>query len=117
MNLLKIKNNQSGIVFVTVLVIIIVMMVLTVSIISMNVTQVQVAEVEVKRIEAEMWAQGTLNYFHADQQLPTPTDAVTTLPDFTMGTSNTFHGFTPAGTYLAGAGFNQTNKFTVNVTY
>ena len=76
MNLSKLRKDRSGIVFVTVLVIIMVMMIMTVSIISLNVTQVKVTEDDVRRIQAEMLAQGAVNYYYADQQMKTPTGVI-----------------------------------------
>ena len=63
----QLKNNEKGVVFVTVLMIILVMMVLAISIISLNVSQVMTSENEVRRQQAEALAMGALVYTFADQ--------------------------------------------------
>jgi hypothetical protein len=55
------RNNNHGIIFVTVLVIIIVSMVLTVSILSLNISQVKSSEDELKRIQARILSEGGLS--------------------------------------------------------
>lgn len=63
----QLQNNEKGIIFVTVLMIIIVMMVLTFSVISMNVSQVSVTESEIRRIQSEIIAMGALARTFANQ--------------------------------------------------
>lgn len=71
------KDNNRGVVFVTVLMIIIVMMVLAINIISMNVSQVKLTEGEVVRLQKKMIAEGALWRFMANQQSSTPGDLIT----------------------------------------
>jgi len=66
------KNNEHGIILMTVLMIILVLMVLTVSMVSMNMNQVFIAESEIRRIQAESLATGVLAYMHATQLNLTP---------------------------------------------
>ena len=64
----QIKNNERGVVFVTVIMIVMVLMVLTISVLSLNMSQVTSTEQEVKRIQAELIAMGGLRYMFALQQ-------------------------------------------------
>ena len=73
----QLKQNQKGVVFVTVLMIIIVMMVLSVSVISLNVSQVMLSENESKRIQAEILAMGALSYMFANQMSSSPSNLIT----------------------------------------
>ena len=115
MNILRVKEDRSGIVFVTVLVIIIVMMIATVSIISMNVSQVQVTEKEVKRIQAEMMSQGALNLYHAAKQMDETTTSLSPWNETMGSTSNPF----PVSVVVSGVGTcsNNTDCLTVKVNY
>ena len=72
----QLKNNDRGIIFVTVLMIIIVMTVLTVSMISMNVSQTLLTESEVKRIQAEILAMGAIAYTFANQLSASPSNSL-----------------------------------------
>ena len=108
----RLRHNQDGVVFVTVLMVIIVMMVLATSITSMNVSQVKTAESEVQRIQAELLAAGTLALTYTDQQAPTPTgvftyqeslDGITYTMTSTMNTSN--------------SGVFQTDDLNISITY
>ncbi len=63
----SLKNNEKGVIFVTVLMIVIVMMVLVVSIVSMNVSQVTLAENEIRRVQAEILAMGALARTYGNQ--------------------------------------------------
>lgn len=56
----ELKNNNRGVVFITVLIIIIISMVLAVNILSLNISQVKTAENELKYIQAELLAEGAL---------------------------------------------------------
>jgi len=63
----NLKNNENGIVFVTVLMIVVVIMTITVGIISLNVSQVTFTEQEVQRIKTEMLAQGMVAYVYSNR--------------------------------------------------
>jgi len=54
----QLRNNERGVVFITVTVILMVTMVLALSIVSMNISQTVVTESEVKRVQAEIIAHG-----------------------------------------------------------
>ena len=71
------QNNENGIVFVAVLMIIIVMMTITVGIIGLNVSQVTFAEQEIRRIKAELLAMGVLAYTFANQTTPSAGSTIT----------------------------------------
>ncbi len=108
----QLRQNDRGIVFVTVLMIIIVMMVLTVSIVSLNVTQVLRTSGEVKHVQAEYLALGAIPYLYANQW--------TAAPDNTITYAETLDGvlFTVVAN-LSGpglAGYN-TSALSVNVIY
>ena len=70
----ELKNNERGVVFVTVLMIILVMMVLAISVISLNVSQVMTAENEVRRQQAETLAMGAMAYTFANQLSSSPSN-------------------------------------------
>ena len=63
----QLRQNDHGVVFITVLMIIIVMMILTVSIVSLNVTQVMRTTGEVRHLQAEYLALGAIPYLYANQ--------------------------------------------------
>jgi hypothetical protein len=74
-NMVRMFREQSGVVFITVTVIIMVLMVLTVSIMSLNLSQATISEDEVRQVQAEMLAYGGLSYVlaqGASQQTLTP---------------------------------------------
>ena len=68
------KNNQRGIVFVTVLIIIIISMVLAISALSLNVSQVKSSEGEVRFVQAQALAEGGFARIYMDQLSDTPLD-------------------------------------------
>ena len=61
------KNNEKGVVFVTVLIIIVISMVLAVNILSMNISQVTSSEEELKMIQAGILKDGVLAQFYVNQ--------------------------------------------------
>jgi hypothetical protein len=61
------KNNENGLVFVTILMIVAIIMTITIGIISLSVTQVTFSEQEIQRVKTEMLAQGMLAYVFANQ--------------------------------------------------
>ncbi len=108
----QLRENDQGVVFVTVLMIIIVMMILTVSIVSLNVTQVMRTAGESKHIQAEYLALGAIPYLYANQW--------TVSADNTITYTETLDGtlFTVianlSGSGLAGYA---TNNLAITVTY
>ena len=108
----QLRENERGVVFVTVLMIIIVMMALTVSIVSLNVTQVTRTAGEVKHVQAEHLALGAIPYLYANQW--------TASPDNTITYTETLDGtlFTVVAN-LSGPGLGgyNTNSLSINVTY
>ena len=73
----NLKNNQRGIVFVTVLIIIIIAMVLAISALSLNVSQVKSVEGEVRYIQAQALAEGGFARLYMGQLADTPVDSLT----------------------------------------
>lgn len=71
------KNNNRGIIFVTVLIIIIVAMVLSISILSLNVSQITSSEDELKRIQARMIADGALSQMIVQKMTGNPSNFLT----------------------------------------
>ena len=57
----ELKNNNHGIIFVTVLIIIIVAMVLAISVLSFNISQIKSSEYELKHIQARLLSEGGLS--------------------------------------------------------
>ncbi|GEM_PF-4610240 len=108
----QLRENDQGIVFVTVLMIIIVMMILTVSIVSLNVTQVLRTSGEVKHVQAEYLALGAIPYLYANQWTISPDNTITYIENldgipFTVVAN------------INGPGLNgySTNDLSIDVTY
>ena len=110
------KNDEKGIVFVTVLLIIIVMMVLTVSVISMNVTQVTSTEREIKRIRAESLAMGMVAYVYANQQAQSFSSPNNPPYSYQRQIENSTYQVNGA-LQLSSNAFSQPNNLVVTVTY
>ncbi len=108
----QLKNNENGIVFVTVLMVIIVMAVLTVSMISLNVSQSVLAENESKKAKAETLAQGGLFFFLANKSGPSPSNYIQY--NYCDKTEDVRYRVT---INMAGAGINNTNKLNITVAY
>ena len=106
----QLRQNDHGIVFVTVLMIIIVMMILTVSIISLNVTQVMRTAGEIKHVQAQYLALGAIPYLYANQWTASPDNVITY--------TETLDGipFTVTAN-LSGSGIYSTNNLSIDVTY
>jgi len=68
----NLENNEHGIVFVTVLIVIITTMVLAVSALSLNVSQIKSAENELKYIQARVLADGGFVQILSTQFVGTP---------------------------------------------
>jgi len=66
------KNNEHGVVFVTVLIVIITTMVLAVSVLSLNISQIKSAENELRYIQAKILADGGLVQILSTQFVGTP---------------------------------------------
>ncbi len=107
--MLRVKKDESGVVFITVTVIVMILMVLTVSIMSLNLSQATISEDEVTRVQAEMLAYGGLAYVIANQQ-QSPAPALGALPTENLGG----HAFTVTPS-LTGVGPLQ--DLTIDVTY
>lgn len=110
----QLKNDENGIVFVTVLMVIIMMTVLTLSIISMNISQVMVSENEIKRIQAEMAAQGGLAFMLANRLSNTPGGVITypvTLGNAALNVTSNINIGSP------NTGINNTTNMTITVDY
>lgn len=108
----SLKDNQRGIVFVTVLMVILVAMVLAVSVLSLNISQVVSTEDEVKRLQAQSLALGAIPYFYTNQLSSSSGNLMT----YTETLGNTM--FTVVAN-LSGPGLGgyQTNALTVNVSF
>lgn len=115
MNIQKLRTNNSGIIFVTVLVLLVVMIVVTISIVSMNVSQVMVTESEVKRIQAEMLAQSAVDYFNATQQINGVTPNSTTFSQIFPGSGVTYDVTINKDTTKAG--LNSTDNLMIIIDY
>jgi len=57
----ELKNNNHGVVFITVLIVIITTMVLAISALSLNISQIRSTEIELKYIQAKVIADGGLS--------------------------------------------------------
>jgi hypothetical protein len=98
------KDNNRGIVFVTVLILIIVAMVLTVTIMSLNISQVTSSEDEVQHIQAEILSTGGLARMFVNQMSGAPPAANISYSE-TLGTItfDVFAGLDPSGTPPVGS--------------
>ena len=108
----QLKNNERGVVFVTVLMIITVMTVLAISVVSMNVNQVMMAESEVRRLQAEILAFGALAYTFTNQASSSPSNYISYLQTLDGETFNIEAVVGPPN-----SGIYNTSSLTINVTY
>jgi len=106
----QLKDNERGVVFVTVLMIIIVMIVLAISILSMNISQIKSTEAEIKRIQAEAIAYGALARVFANQF----TTSAGNYFEYNVIINTTFFNVVAN---IGGAGPLGTNVLLINVTY
>jgi hypothetical protein len=73
----ELKNNERGIIFVTVLIIIIIAMVLAVSVLSLNISQVKSTEDELRYIQAKILSDGGLARILVSQFSSSPSNVIT----------------------------------------
>jgi len=73
----ELKNNNRGVIFVTVLIIIIVAMVLAVSVLSLNISQVKSSEDELKHIQAKILSEGGLAQMLVSKFSGAPANVIT----------------------------------------
>jgi len=73
----NLQNNNQGVVFVTVLIIVIVAMILAISALSLNVSQVKSTENELKYLQAEVLADGGLFQMLTNQFSPSAGSSTT----------------------------------------
>ena len=105
------KDNQSGVVMLTVLMVIVVMVIFTIGLLSRSVTQTVSAEKQVERIRAEQFVKGVFWQVYstlADGKAPQATY------------TDTIGGKTYTATVTQGAkgsGIYQTDPYTISVNY
>jgi len=73
----ELKNNDRGVVFITVLIVIITTMVLAISALSLNISQIKSTENELKYIQAKVLADGGLFRIITNQFLASPSNIIT----------------------------------------
>ncbi len=96
----NLKQNENGMVLVTVLMVVMIMMILSVSILSMNTSQIMLNEGQVRRIQAETLVFGALYYAIANQLSSTPSNNITlptTLGNITFNISTSLSNTTLTG--------------------
>jgi len=108
----QLRNNERGVVFITVTVILMVTMVLALSIVSMNISQTVVTESEVQRVQAEIIAQGASTLIFMNQMTASPGSS---FPLWTETYGNTT--FTIGGGVGADTGIDGTDTLDITVTY
>ena len=108
----QLRQNDHGVVFVTVLMIIIVMMILTIGIVSLNVTQVMRTSGEIKHVQAEYLALGAIPYLYANQWTASPDSTIT----YTETLDGTLFSIV-ANLSGPGLGGYDTNALSVDVSY
>ena len=108
----NLKDNENGVIFITVLAIILMMAVLTVSILSINVTQVTSTERAIQDAQSEVLAMGAVSYAFAKKMNNSAENYLSYTE--TLGTT-TFN----ITSNISGAGLPgyDTTGLTVNVTY
>ena len=109
----QLKQDENGIVYVTILMIITVMITVTIGIISLNVSQTTFTESEVRRIKAELLSMGALAYVYANQMTASASSSMT-LP------SESLDGFSYATNALVsgtGSGPNGADPLLIQVDY
>ena len=72
----ELRNNDHGVVFITVLIIIIISIVSTLTILSLNISQVTSSEDEVRHIQAEILSTGGLARIFIEQFSGTPANVI-----------------------------------------
>ena len=108
----RLHNNDRGMIFVTVLMIITMMMTLTATMVSLNVTSIKVSEAEYRHIQAQELTKGLIYYHAANQQSATPTNTYTL--------NHTIDGMpftTDVSMNPAGAGTYGTNALSIATSY
>jgi hypothetical protein len=94
--MVKIRNNESGIILVTVLLVTIILSILAVGILSQNVSQVKTEQSVVDQIKAEYLAKGAFNYDYQKSVTgevgPSPSPTVLDGKTFTITTTSTTTG-------------------------
>jgi hypothetical protein len=70
------KNNNNGVVFITVLIIVIVTMILAISALSLNISQIKNTENELKHIQDELLYDGALARFLINQFSSSPSNTI-----------------------------------------
>ncbi|MCK5081472.1 MAG: hypothetical protein KAR31_01065 [Candidatus Omnitrophica bacterium] len=73
----ELKDNNRGIIFVTVLIIIMVAMVLAVTVLSLNISQVKSSEDELRHIQARILSEGGLAQMLVSKFSGTPVNLIT----------------------------------------
>ena len=107
------KDNQNGVVMITVLMMSIVLMTLTVSVLSMNVNQALISEQEIKRTQAEILARGALSLTIAEQMTSAaPSNNINYTRDINNITFNVVSDLAPTGT-----GYWGTNEVDISVDF
>ena len=110
----RLKDKPSGIVLVTVLLVIVVMIIFTIGLLSRSVTQTVSSEKQIDRIRAEQFAKGIFWQVYMNEANGG------TVPNGTIFTSPTLDGKTFNATVVrgaAGSGTYGTTQFNIQVTY
>ena len=98
----KLKNDNQGVVFITVLILILTAMVLAISALSLNISQIKSTENELKYLQAKVLADGGLARILVDQLSASSANVITyteTVGDatFTVTSNIDYSGTGPAG--------------------
>jgi hypothetical protein len=96
----ELRNNDRGVVFVTVLIVIITTMVLAISALSLNISQIKSTENELKYLQAKTLADGGLVRIVADQFSASPSTSDTyseTVGDTTFTVTSNIDTSGPGG--------------------
>ena len=110
----KLKNNEDGIVYITVIMIITVVTILTASIMGLNITQVNSTDNEIKRIKAQTLGEGMLAYIYSYEQ----TQVNQPMQSSFSSSYNLNETYSVSGTMQPTiATYNQPNNLVINVTY
>lgn len=106
------KNNEDGVVFVTVLILIISMMILAITVVNLQLNQATISEREIARIRSELVATGALQYYIAHEFAPNTTKS--------FGMGETLNGVlydVQIDNGNPASGPNETNTLTISIDF
>ncbi len=112
MNIFSRLKNESGVILVTVIILVMVLSIVAIGIMSLNVSQIKTSTSVVQTIQAEQLATGL---FYQDYQRRAQGQGTSPSSPITVGT--TVYSITRSTDIVAGNNFYNTNQVQINITY